>query len=455
VTTRPGESTVPVSQPWGGGTVVTRVLRVEVIKGIDRGLVRELPMLEARVGTDPGCEVVLRDPTVSRVHLELRIEDARIRVIDRGSRNGTELDGVPIRDAYARPDSTLTIGATTMALRMLDETVELRLSSRDRFGGLVGTSLAMRRVYTMLERIAPTDLTLLVEGETGTGKELAAEAVHEHSPRAAGPFVVFDCSAVSPALLEAELFGHVKGAFTGASSDRSGALELAHGGTLFLDEIGELSLDLQPKLLRALERREARRVGSSATRPVDVRLVAATNRSLAHEVECGRFREDLYYRLAVAHVVMPPLRDRLEDVPALVDLFREQLAARFASHPAPSTRGRLSGAEVRRLAKRPWPGNVRELRNAVARALSLGDQAELEIVAEPRSPEIDMTMPLPTARDAYERAYLTRALAETGGNITRAAELAGVNRKYVQRAMKRWGLRSERSAEDAEEDPQG
>jgi transcriptional regulator with GAF, ATPase, and Fis domain len=287
-------------------------------------------------------------------------------------------------------------------------------------------------------------------GETGTGKELVAEALHDESPRAGGPFVVFDCSAVTPNLIETELFGHVKGAFTGAVGDRVGAFEEADGGTLFLDEIGELPLDLQPKLLRALERREVKRVGSNKPKKVDVRIVAATNRALAEEVNRGRFREDLYYRLAVVEVRLPPLRERGEDVPILIDHFARELGRGAA--PAFSER------VVEGFLERTWPGNVRELRNAVARALSLAGPGapapavvpETALAAGPEVASafaIDLKVPLKISVerliDAYERAYLTEALRETGGNVSRAAELAGVNRKFIQRAFKRLGLREE------------
>jgi transcriptional regulator with GAF, ATPase, and Fis domain len=262
--------------------------------------------------------------------------------------------------------------------------------------------------------------------------------------------VVFDCSAVSSSLVETELFGHVKGSFTGAVADREGAFEAADGGTLFLDEIGELPLDLQPKLLRALEKREVRRVGTNHPEPVDVRIVAATNRSLAQEVDRGRFREDLYYRLAVVTVTLPPLRERREDLPVLIDHFTRQLC-RGAAVGLPE---RL----VESLLERTWPGNVRELRNAVARALSLGETRPAAPFAgnaagagagpAALTPEpIDLATPLKLGRervaDAYERAYLEEALRQTGGNVSRAAELAGVNRKFIQRAMRRWGLRGD------------
>jgi transcriptional regulator with GAF, ATPase, and Fis domain len=300
----------------------------------------------------------------------------------------------------------------------------------------------MRRVFSLLERVAPTDTTVLIEAETGTGKELAAEAIHEESPRAGGPFVVFDCSAVSANLMESELFGHVRGAFTGAVGDRVGAFEAADGGTLFLDEIGELSLDLQPKLLRVLESLEVRRVGANTVREVDVRIVAATNRSLAAEVDAGRFREDLYYRLAVVRLNLPPLRERLDDIPMLVEHFASELARRGQ----PATH--LPEAVIRGFVSQAWPGNIRELRNAVARAISLGPAGAASATGAPAvMPDhpVDLAIPLKIARervaDAFEVAYITELLKKTGGNVSHAAELAGVNRKFVQRAMKRHGLR--------------
>ena len=349
--------------------VRSRKVRVEIADGPDRGRVAELSGPEVSIGCARGCDLVLTDPTVSRHHLTLKIALDGVRVVDAGSRNGTTVDGVRVLDAYARPDSVLVIGATTLRLGLLEGVIDLPLSTRTRFGGLLGASVAMRRVFSILERVAPTDATVLIEAETGTGKELVAEALHEESPRAAGPFVVFDCSAVSAGLIESELFGHVRGAFTGAVGDRAGAFEAAHGGTIFLDEIGELPLDLQPKLLRVLERLEVRRVGEAATRRVDVRIVAATNRSLAAEVDAGRFREDLYYRLAVVRIGLPPLRERPEDIPLLVEHFARE-AARAGATPAA-----LPEAAIRGLVAQAWPGNVRELRNAVARAVARRDRA--------------------------------------------------------------------------------
>jgi DNA-binding NtrC family response regulator len=388
---------------------------------------------------------VLTDPTVSRVHLHLRVERDSIRVLDAGSRNGTSIDGTEIRDAYARPDSLIVLGGSTLRLRMLADVVELPLSARDSFGRLVGRSIAMRRVFSVLERVALSDSTVLIEGETGTGKELAASGLHEASPRAHGPLVVFDCSAAAPSLIESALFGHVRGAFTGAVGDRAGVFEEAHGGTLFLDEVGELPVELQPKLLRVLEAREVRRLGARGTHRVDVRVLAATNRSLAREVDRGRFREDLYYRLAVISVQLPPLRERPEDIPLLVRHFERELSARLPSPSAP-----LPDSVVESFGAQAWPGNVRELRNAVDRALALGGPArqwgeQVPPPPLPGMPGVSLKEPLLLGRqrivEAYEREYIELALRETGGNVSRAAALAGVGRKFMQQAMKRYGLR--------------
>jgi DNA-binding NtrC family response regulator len=438
------ERTEPVERETEGPRLWSRRIRIEVARGPDAGKQAELPGVAVSIGTSTTCDFVLTDPTVSRVHLQLRIERDAIRVLDGDSRNGTRMDGTEIRDAYARPDSLIVIGATTLRLHMLADRVELPLSARDSFGRLVGRGVAMRRVFSVLERVAPTDSTVLLEGETGTGKELAAHGLHEASPRADGPFVVFDCSAVAPSLMESALFGHVRGAFTGAAGEHPGIFEEAQGGTLFLDEVGELPMELQPKLLRALEAREVRRLGARGSQRVDVRVVAATNRSLAREVERGRFREDLYYRLAVITVRMPPLRERPEDIELLVRHFEKELGARL--QPPPEA---LPDSVLETFRAQAWPGNVRELRNAVDRALALGAPVRWDEQAPPAplpgALGVDLKEPLLLGRqrlvEAYEREYIELALKETGGNVSRAATLAGVGRKFMQQAMKRYGLR--------------
>jgi transcriptional regulator with GAF, ATPase, and Fis domain len=443
---RENEGTETLLREGGGFKLKlrSRKVRVELSSGPDGGRVVERSGPEVRVGSARTCHLILTDPTVSRHHFTMRIEGDGVRIVDNNSRNGTYVDGVRVRDAWARPDSQIAAGGTILTLRLLDDLIELPLSSRKRFGELIGESSRMRQLFSILEKVSPTDTTILLEGETGTGKELAAEAIHDASDRVGGPFVVFDCSAVSGSLIESELFGHVKGAFTGAVADRQGAFEAADGGTLFLDEVGELPLELQPKLLRALEGLEVRRVGENQSRQVDVRIVAATNRSLAAEVDARRFREDLYYRLAVVRVEMPPLRERLEDLGMLAEHFAAQLATSTGSAPPA-----LPASFVRKLSQHRWPGNVRELRNAVARALSIGPENYSQHTSspEPLMPPIDLGVPLKTARDnlieEFEKAYLLAALAETGGNITRAADLAGVHRKFIHRAIHRYNLRGD------------
>ncbi|MDI1446642.1 sigma 54-interacting transcriptional regulator [Polyangium sp. 6x1] len=428
----------------------THKIRVEVSRGPMAGVVTEVPGPEVRVGSGKDCDLVLDDPTVSRHHLLLRIEGDLLRVLDTSSRNGTTVDGVRIRDAYARPNSSIGLGASALRLQMIRDVVALPLSSRTRFGGLVGASVPMRRLFALLERIARTDATVLVEGETGTGKELVAAALHAESARAGGPFMVFDCSSVSASMLESELFGHRRGCFTGATENRVGRFEAAHGGTLFLDEIGELPLELQPKLLRALETRTITRLGENEPRRADVRIVAATNRSLAAEVDRGRFREDLYYRLAVVPVRMPPLRERLDDIPLLVRHFEKEWQGR---KDAPTL---LPNEVLERMKAhpRPWPGNVRELRNKVEMMLSLGlaeppwaaDEDEAEAPPSLRLPVVNLELPLHVGlahvENAYKRAYVERALQETGYNVSQAAKIAGVGRAFVQRVMRKHGIRS-------------
>jgi len=321
----------------------------------------------ATLGSHPSNDLVLGSDTVSRFHCEVLSDATGVRVKDLGSKNGTFVDGVRVESAWLRNDSRLQLGDVSVRFRARGE-LALPVSAASSFGGLVGRSLAMRRLFALLERCAQSDVTVLIHGETGTGKEGAAEAVHAASRRAKGPFIVVDCGAIPPTLLESELFGHEKGSFTGAHGQRIGAFEEADGGTVFLDEIGEIPLDLQPKLLRVLERKTIRRVGSNRQIPVDVRIIAATHRSLQKEVNEGSFRADLYYRLAVVKVELPPLRERLEDLPQLVETLLDQLGVHGEG------RARLTApAFLARLGAHPLAGNVRELRNLLERALVLED----------------------------------------------------------------------------------
>jgi transcriptional regulator with PAS, ATPase and Fis domain len=425
--------------------------RVTVSRGPDTGANATLAGSSVRVGTASENELVLRDDTVSRQHCELEAVPTGVRVFDRGSTNGVHLGGVRLYDAIVPVDARLRLGDTELTLTPLGETVDKIQASTDRFGDLLGCSPRMRELFAELERIAPTDATVLLEGETGTGKDVAAESLHQESSRAEGPFVVFDCGAVAPTLIESELFGHERGAFTGAVQARAGVFEQAHQGTLFLDEIGELPKDLQPKLLRALERREIRRVGGSRTVEVDVRVIAATNRSLRHEVHKNNFRPDLYYRLSTALVQMPPLRERMEDLPQLVAHF-------LAMERPPRSIDDVSPLAWEMLRAHRWPGNVRELRNAVQR-LSFRPNRPIEDTVSGlavRGPAAGGLVgpggeiqPLRLARrdasDAFERAYLTGVLASTTGNVTRAAAKAEVSRQMMQKLMKKHGIGESRS----------
>ncbi|HTE52468.1 MAG TPA: sigma-54 dependent transcriptional regulator, partial [Kofleriaceae bacterium] len=317
--------------------------------------------------------------------------------------------------------------------------IEIPLSRRDQFGRLRGGSVAMRAVYALLEAAASGTSSVLLQGESGTGKDLAAESIHLESARQAGPFVVVDCGAVPGNLLEAELFGHEAGAFTDAATLRVGAFEAAAGGTLLLDEIGELALDLQPKLLRAIDRREIQRIGSTRRIPVDVRIIAASNRDLKAEVNARRFRSDLYFRLAVLVVTMPPLRERTSDIPALVKAILDALG----DLDSPMARSLSGGELLPELLRHAWPGNVRELRNYVEACIVRQESA----LAPPpaHEPAIDTALPLRAVRDRWirhvERRYLEQLLLLHGNNVTAAARAAGVDRVHLHRLLSRAGLR--------------
>jgi transcriptional regulator with GAF, ATPase, and Fis domain len=445
-------------------SVRVRRCRVEVLGGPDTGLSRDIEAPVIRIGARRGNDVQLSDTQVSGLHCEIRLDERGYRLRDLDSTNGTFVAGLRINDVYVPPGSSITVGSTKLRFQPLGESVEMALSSRTSFGGIVGKSVVMRELFARLEKLAASDATVLVSGETGSGKELVAESLHEFSPRVRGPFVVLDCGSIPQNLIESELFGHERGAFTGAVSSYAGAFERAHKGTLFLDEIGELPLAMQPKLLRALERREVRRIGGSRTIQVDIRVVAATNRDLGVEVNRGRFREDLYYRLAVARVHVPPLRERREDIELLIE--------HFLSITPNADGAELAADTVELMKKHDWPGNVRELRNVIERALLLSEAAPMgdpraratapQRVIEGEASEPVATAPVATLEDEtmavpidtrhpfkvakqalvteFERRYIRRLLAEHGGNISAAARVAGIDRMSIHKMLHRLGI---------------
>jgi two-component system response regulator GlrR len=392
------------------------------------------------IGSEAGAELQLDDSAVSRFHCEVVAEGDRIHVRDLGSRNGTSVDGVAVVDAILHPGAVLGIGRNLIRFRAGPDHVSIPLSPRSRFGMMVGRSPAMRAAFEILERAAATDATVLLTGETGTGKEAAAESLHLASARREGPFLVVDCGSIPPGLLEAELFGHDRGAFTGAAASRIGAFEAASGGTVFLDEIGELAVELQPKLLRVLERREVKRLGDNHYMPVDVRVIAATHRELRAEINARRFRSDLYYRLAVVELHLPPLRERLDDLPLIVE---DLLASATATRRAELTSTRF----LAELAAHRWSGNVRELRNYLERCMVLG--VELAPAPDDRGEAtdagVDASCPLPRARDEatrrFERTYLEDLLRRHGDNLAAAARAAGVDRAHLYRLLWKHGLK--------------
>jgi len=364
-----------------------------------------------------------------------------VRVRDLGSRNGVVAESIQITDATVAGGVAIVLGHTTIRIDVDDEHAEVAASDRKAFGSIVGASAPMRELFSQIEKIAASDATVLIEGETGTGKEGAAEAIHDASPRAAGPFVVVDCSAIPANLLESELFGHEAGAFTGANERRIGAFEQASGGTVFLDEIGELPAELQPKLLRVLESREIRRVGGRATIRCDLRIVSATHRDLRGAVNAGTFRADLYYRIAVVKLALPALRDRPDDIPLLVDHLLRKIgapASRIAVLTTPEFIAALTAA--------PWPGNVRELRNHLEQCVVFGERRLPGAASIPHpTTHVDASLPYEVARrqaiDTFERAYITALLERAHDNVAAAAREAGVNRAYLHRLLRRHGIR--------------
>jgi DNA-binding NtrC family response regulator len=436
---------------------------------------------EVRIGSMEDNDVVLSDDTVSRYHCRIAQEDNGYVLIDQRSTNGTFINKVRVREGFLKPGSIVSVGQSQLKFNAREEEVQIVPSRSDRCVGLIGANQKMREIYSIIEKIAPTATTVVIDGETGTGKEVVAQAIHSLSPRAKGDLVVFDCGAVPPNLIESELFGHEKGSFTGAMMTRQGLFEQADGGTLFLDELGELPLDLQPKLLRALEQREVRRVGSTKANKVDVRIIAATNRNLEDEVKAGRFRQDLFYRLSVVRLHLPALRDRSDDIPVLVQHFLDTGVYNRAGE-AVRVRG-VSRDAMHALQTYPWPGNVRELVNVIERAVSFCDGEVLELPelpdyvrqakAPPReanrrassgatgpAPIVPMNPAAPapappeellaegvTFKDAkerwvaaFERDYILQLLRRNSGNISHAARAADIDRKYFRKLMKKYDI---------------
>ena len=430
-----------------------RAATLRVVDGPDAGMEIDLPPVGVVLGSERTCDVVLTDAFVSRRHCSIAPHAQGFAIADLGSKNGTVIDGVAVGKVVAPPGVAVRIGKTLVQCMPADEVVDIPPSEHDHFGALYGGSLAMRTVFAILERASKSTAPVLLLGESGTGKELMARAVHDHSPRKDGPFVVFDCGASTETLIESDLFGHTKGAFTGAAADRQGAFAAAHGGTLFLDEIGDLPVALQPKLLRMLEAGEVVPLGGRKSEKYDVRIVAATHRDVFGEVARGGFRGDLYYRLAVVEVHVPPLRARSGDLPKLIAMFLERAGA-------PQLAAEVGGPALERLQRYHWPGNVRELRNVITRAVALAgpddDFQSLPFVlrptaAAPDGETIRADRPFHEAKDEliakFERAYLSDLVQRAGGNLSEAARIAGLERKFLYKLLERAGLRTKSGAE--------
>ena len=426
------------------------------------------------LGGSEDNDLVIDDDKVSRFHARVFRDGDDYLVEDLQSTNGTFVNHVKVRCAYLRSGCSIRLGSTQLRFSLQSERIEVQPSTRESLGPIVGKSERMRQLFAIVEKIAPTGVTVILEGETGTGKEVVARTIHQYSSRANNTFIVFDCGAVQENLIESELFGHEKGSFTGALSSRQGLFEMANGGTIFLDEIGELALDLQPKLLRSLEQREIRRVGGNRPIKIDVRVIAATNRDLSEEIRAGRFREDLFYRLSVVRLQLPPLRERREDIPLLVRHILK--TGNFNRIPDGQRVKGVATDALEAMMRYDWPGNVRELANVVERACSFADGEFVQLEDLPdhiggvrvgrrrsagqktepaRTPGVQVLSdrPFKEAKEAWlsalEKEYLGALLTKHSGNLSQAAREAEVDRKHFRRLSRKYGLLNPPGGDDA------
>lgn len=415
-----------------------------IIQGSDRGETVPIESGIITFGSSPSCTMPLTDKTVSRQHMQAEWVDGKGLVLtDLDSTNGTFFEGSRIREITINYGAEFTVGRTVIKYVPAEEAVDPALSESLNYGSMVGQDPKMRKLFALLSDISPTNATVIIEGETGTGKELVAEEIHNNSERRNGPFIVFDCGAVPRELIESSLFGHVKGSFTGAVSDRKGAFVEAHGGTIFLDEIGELNLDLQPALLRALDKRAIRRVGSNRYEQVDVRVIAATNRNLREEVVNKNFREDLYYRLAVIRILLPSLSERGQDIPYLAQHFVNL----FSRKDCPLS---VRPEDMQRLQQHSWPGNVRELRNVIERACVLAHDQYINLDSafgseKESSLAIRTDLPFKEAKgqliSLFEREYISDLMRRSNMNLSAAAREAQIDRKHLRELMKKYNIK--------------
>ncbi|MCA9580322.1 MAG: sigma 54-interacting transcriptional regulator [Myxococcales bacterium] len=435
--------------------------KLVVMEGPDRGTEFNVESERATVGRSVICDLTLSDKAVSGTHFEIIAKEKGFLLRDLGSTNGTFVGDLRVNEVWITPGTVVRAGQSHLRFEPVKGLIEIDLSQEERFHELLGRSIRMREIFAILEKIAASDLTALIRGDTGTGKELVARAIHQASKRKEQALVVQDCGAIPKDLIESTLFGHERGAFTGATERHRGSFEQADGGTIFLDEIGELDLALQPKLLRVLENREIRRVGGDKTIPVNVRVIAATNRDLRQMVNEGTFREDLYYRLGVVQVELPSLKERPEDIALLVENFLVEFSAR--RFPGEDKRFTVTKDAMARLSAYPWPGNVRELKNTLERACSLADGTELTVrdlmPSSQKTPAgilpggtsaeqfVEQELPFKEAKqrvvDSFEAAYLKVLLDKHGGNVTRSAQAAGLTRYHLRELAKRYGIRDE------------